>query len=382
MFTRTIARVSAVFLLLAMLIASLSIQSSVAAPAAPSDETRAAAQNVDWMTADQAASLGLDFTVLVPSWVPAPFGGGPSVEAGGGYYSLYWMIPGGDPTFLQVTGEVGGALPAGSPADLNQQLSVNASVQGYDAIHDVTSIYDNVWWVAGGVLYTVSSKNMTGTDSLSLANSLIALEAPAAQEPAPEPTSPPAQQEAPGPTGSVDNIGSVESGGEVSLQVWPSAVGTLRATDGAFSASGASFITDLTGGAVSWQAPSVSSETTVEFTLLDAQTGEVTAWSSIVVYPTASGSTSATDTTGGGSQTTTQPASNSTSAETTTDGGAGGSSEPSTSSDGTGGGDAPTATQTPEAGGTNGSVASDGTAGPEIPRKGDGTGGSREVYVP
>jgi len=103
-----------------------------------------ARQNVDWMSSDQASQLDLGFTVLVPTWVPAPFGGSPAVQAGGGYYSLYWMNGGGAPTFLQITGEVGGSLPAGSPADLNNQLSINASVQGYDAIHDVTSIYDNV----------------------------------------------------------------------------------------------------------------------------------------------------------------------------------------------------------------------------------------------
>ena len=61
-------------------------------------------------------------------------------------------------------------------------------MQGYDAIHDVTSIYDNVWWIAGGVLYMVSSNNMTGVDSLTLANSLIALEVPEYVPPTEEPT--------------------------------------------------------------------------------------------------------------------------------------------------------------------------------------------------
>lgn len=142
----------------------------------------ARAQNVDWMTSDQAAALDLSFDVMVPVGIPTPFEGSPAIGGSGGYYSLYWVNYGGAPTYLQIEGLVGGSLPAGSPADLNKQLFVNASVQGYEAIHDVTSIYDNVWWIAGGVLYTVSSNNMTGTDSLSLANSLIALQQPVQQE--------------------------------------------------------------------------------------------------------------------------------------------------------------------------------------------------------
>jgi len=144
------------------------------------------AQNVDYIGAETGAALALDFPVLVPGWVPAPFGGPPSIDAGGGYYSLYWMNGAAEPTFLQVSGQVGGALPAGSPYDLNVQLFVNASVQGYGAIHDVTPIYDAVWWIADGVLYSVESRN-SGTDSLTLANSLIAFVPPAPAEPEPEP---------------------------------------------------------------------------------------------------------------------------------------------------------------------------------------------------
>lgn len=155
-----------------------------AAPQAPSiDVVRA--QNVDYISAEAALALDLGFPVLVPSWVPSPFGGPPAIDAGGGYYGLYWMNVGGDPTFLHITGQVGGGLPAGSPYDLNNELFINASVMGHDAIHDVTPAYDAVWWIAGGVLYKVESRN-SGTDSLSLANSLIAFQGPSL--PAPEPT--------------------------------------------------------------------------------------------------------------------------------------------------------------------------------------------------
>lgn len=155
---------------------------AVAAPGdAPSSSARH--QNVDYLDADTAVRLNLDFPVLVPSYVPAPFSGQPAVDVGGDSYSLYWMNTGGPPTFLQVSGQVGGSLPAGSPADLNNELTINASVQGNAAIHDVTDTYDAVWWISGGVLYSVQSRNME-MDSLSLANSLIGYVGPVVENPA------------------------------------------------------------------------------------------------------------------------------------------------------------------------------------------------------
>jgi len=177
------------------------------------------AQNVDYIGPETGATLELGFPVLVPSWVPGPFGGSPSVDAGGGYYSLYWMNAGGEPTFLQVTGQVGGALPAGSPYDLNVQLFINANVQGYGAIHDVTPAYDTVWWTAAGVLYKVESRN-SSTDSVTLANSLITFVPPSAPEPEtepepePQPTSPPPVVEEPDP---VTSAPGSNSGGSPSL---------------------------------------------------------------------------------------------------------------------------------------------------------------------
>lgn len=167
---------------------------TLAAPGAGTSTPMIRAQNVDWMSAEMAARLDLPMDVLVPAWVPAPFDGSPpSVTASGGYYQIYWMVPGGSPTFLYIEGTAGGSMPAGSPADLNKPLSVNASVQGWNAIHDIgipagsdTPIYDQVWWVANGVLYTVSSNNMTGSDSLSLANSLVVLQGPTADPPVAE----------------------------------------------------------------------------------------------------------------------------------------------------------------------------------------------------
>jgi len=170
--------------LFAASVGALATSGTLAAPD-QTTESQGQNQNVDYLGAEAAASLNLDFPVLVPSYVPGPFGGEPAVRAGGGSYSLYWMNVDTTPTFLYVEGEVGGSLPAGSPADLNNELTINASVQGHDAIHDVTAKYDAVWWISGGVLYTVQSRNME-TDSLSLANSLVQFVTLEETEPEPE----------------------------------------------------------------------------------------------------------------------------------------------------------------------------------------------------
>lgn len=185
------------------LVAGTVVTPVAAAPSYAATVPAVFAQNVDWLSAEEAAKLDIGMDVQVPSWVPEPFSGtSPSVSASAGYYQLYWIISGGPPTFLYVEGVAGGSLPAGSLADLNKELSINASVQGWDAIHDIgipagssTPIYDQVWWVANGVRYTVSSNNMTGTDSLSLAQSMVTLEVPALvevpTEPVIVPTDPP-----------------------------------------------------------------------------------------------------------------------------------------------------------------------------------------------
>jgi hypothetical protein len=170
--------------------ASAGVVSGLPVPVAP-----AAAQMPDWLSAETAARLDLGFTVLVPPWVPAPFAGEPAVSAGGGAYTLYWVIPGTPPTFLEITGTVGGEIPAFSWYDRNVQLVQNASVQGYPAWHDLTPIYDLVYWRAGDVVYTVNSRGLLDTDTLSLANALVALEPPAPPPPEPDPAPPPPEPE-------------------------------------------------------------------------------------------------------------------------------------------------------------------------------------------
>lgn len=162
------------------------------------------AQSVSWLGPDSTSYLtqSSGIPVWVPSWLPSPVAGStPEIYAGGGSYSIYFY--GGGGSFLYISGVAGAGFPGGSEANLNVELTVNTSVAGYPAIQDIgipegseTPIYDKVMWIAGGVLYTVSGNGLD-SGSLSLANSSVVLQAPAA----PAPTSPPAVEQPPANTG-------------------------------------------------------------------------------------------------------------------------------------------------------------------------------------
>jgi hypothetical protein len=127
----------------------------------------------------------------------------------------------------------------------------------------------------------------------------------------------------------------------------------------------------------------------VEFTLLDADTGIVTGWSSITVIAAQAESDPTeesfeTPTEEATSESTEEPTSEATeeatseaTAEATVasgdgSGGAGGSSSATE----------PEAVQTPAAASASGAPLSDGTGGPQLPRGGDGTGGIRQIAIP
>lgn len=148
---------------------------AIAAPAHPLAAEVVRRVTPDWISAGTAARLDLGFDVLVPAHLPAPISGAPQVETNDGAYSLYWMKRGGAPTFLQVAGAVGGQIPAYSEYDRNNQLTINARVQGHDAYHDLTPVYDLVYWRAGDIAYSVNSRNLSDTDTLSVADALEVL---------------------------------------------------------------------------------------------------------------------------------------------------------------------------------------------------------------
>lgn len=335
---------------------SLPALSVSAGPVAPHAAV-IAAQNVDWLSAGSASSLNVGFTVLVPSWVPAPFGGEPSISASDGYYSLYWMNAGGDPTFLQVTGQVGGSLPAGSPYDLNNQLFVNASVNGYDAIHDVTPIYDQVWWIQDGILYNVNSKNMADTDSLGLANSLVALD-------------PGSGGDTPTEVPQVDNSsawisaqGTAQPGDSIAVTIGNATNVNVTVDGGSFAETNDTGVYGVSGGTYTWVAPSVDSATTFTVTISDATSGETLGSTAIVVSP----------------QTATTPPTDTPSTEVPTtvpDTNAASTEASASSGDEEGSNSEPTPTPSRP-------VTSDGTDGPPRPVVGsDGTGGIQTVQVP
>ena len=213
-----------------------------------------------WMDAAAASRLDLGFDVLVPGFVPAPFDGvPPQVSAGGGRYSLYWVVFGGPPTYLEITGTLGGAIPAYSQYDRNNQLVQNATVQGYPAYHDLTPIYDEVWWQAGGVVYQVSSKGM-GVGSLALANALQVLTPPVSA-----------------PAASLGVPETVESGEVVSVAVDGASGATLTADAGTFEDTGTAVYPGAGGFAVGWRAPEVEDDLVVGFALTDPDSGETLA---------------------------------------------------------------------------------------------------------
>lgn len=264
-----IATAARVGVLLALLILATGPVS--AAPGVRPARDDARHQTPDWLSESGAAALNVGIDVLVPSYVPAPFGGEPSISAASGAYRLYWFIPGTPPTFLQISGEAGGFIPDYSEYDRNNQLFVNANVQGYEAYHDLTPIYDRVYWRAGNVVYTVDSHNLTDTDSLSLANSLITLVPSGGDGTGDEPDAGSDTGVIPddGPTPALNVPPSVQAGETAALGIDGVSGAMLTADAGFFLDSGADSLTDVGPSTVAWQAPETDTDLTATFVLLD-----------------------------------------------------------------------------------------------------------------
>lgn len=265
----------------------------LAAPSAPPAASTARFDVPGWMSAQTAATLNLGFDVLVPADVPAPFQGEPAVEARDGYYQLYWLIPGAPPTYLLISGEVGGTIPAFSYYDRNVQLQVNADVQGTPAYHDLTPIYDRVYWQVGNVVYTVDSHNLASTDSLSLANSLSPLGAPPADTGGGTGNATGADNGTPSASATLDVPGTVQSGVVAAISVGGVANATLTADAGTFTANGDTTLGGVGSGSYNWQAPQTDTDQTVTFTLSDADSGATLATAQTVVQAAAPTQTSA-----------------------------------------------------------------------------------------
>lgn len=280
------------FLLLALvfvLAMAGSVSVSDAAPIQNQPAPVAAYQLPDWLSPETASRLAVGIDVLAPSYVPAPFGGEPEVQASDGYYSFYWLIPGAPPTYLRVTGTAGGEIPAFSYYDRNVQLEQNDSVMGYPAWHDVTPIYDLVYWQIGNVVYTVESHNLAGDTTMGIANSLISLVIPETGtgetgEAASDDASP---TEVAGESVSVSRIGApdtVSSGSISSIAVEGNGDVYLVASDGYFPASGDTGVVVTGGTTVDWQAPQTDSDLEVTFGAYNLSNDDRLATASTVVH--------------------------------------------------------------------------------------------------
>jgi hypothetical protein len=257
------------------MVAGFGSQATIAAPAGEHGAQQRSYQIPEWMSQETASRLAVGIDVYVPPYVPGPFGGEPEVQAYDGYYSLYWLIPGAPPTFLHVTGEYGGVIPDFSYYDRNIQLEQNATVLGYPAYHDLSPIYDIVYWAIGDVVYTVESHNLTADDSLSLANALMYMAPPepsGGEETGGEETGGEEPE-----TERVFTLGvpaSVQSGEVAAIGVDGEGDVLLTAQDGYFHATGENTVVVSGGTSVDWEAPYYESDTTLYFYVYDLESGE------------------------------------------------------------------------------------------------------------
>ena len=235
----------------------------------PISQTALAQGAPDWLSDDGAASLGVGIDVLVPPTLPAPFAGEPTIEASSGAYILYWFVGGGPPTFLQISGVAGGSIPDYSKYDRNVELTQNATVSGFPAYHDLTPIYDLVYWDTGGVVYSVEVQNAS-SDALTIAGSLVSLSVP-------EPE--------PGITALITSPDTIESGGTGNVNVRVSGNATLTADLGTFVDSGSTSVAVSGDVTTAWQAPGVDVETYATFQVIDEASGSILASTPTLILP-------------------------------------------------------------------------------------------------
>ncbi len=253
-------------------LSTLSAPVAGALPISVSQIGPAARLVADWLTEESREQLQPGIDLLVPDVVPSPLAGDPAISSYEGFYQLYWVNPGAPPTFLSITGEFGGEIPAYSKADRNVQLTQNADVSGFPAYHDLTSIYDLVYWQIGDVVYSVESQNLESTDSLTLANALIQLNSDEQGQTAES-------------ASRISVQSSVNAGDVIEISLEGATGANLNADAGLFVDAGDSSLPVLQASTVTWQAPDVSVETDVLFVLSDPDTGDWLATANTRVFP-------------------------------------------------------------------------------------------------
>jgi hypothetical protein len=257
---------------IALIVAGIALLTAIPASAAPAPAGSMLHRAIpNWLSLEGASRLDVGIDVLVPDAVPAPFAGEPEITAYDGYYSLYWMIPGTPPTFLQITGEAGGTIPNYSKYDRNVQLEQNAAVGGTPAYHDLTPIYDLVFWQVDDVVYSVESENLAADDSLTLANSLSVLSTGTDAQPV-------ASENA-----TIDVPESVDAGDVIPIDIEGVSGARLTVDSGSFVGSGGDEVDAVAGNPVQWQAPATETDLTASFSLVDPEAGDAIASASTLV---------------------------------------------------------------------------------------------------
>jgi hypothetical protein len=219
---------------------------------------------------------------------------------------MYWVIAGAPPTYLLVIG--GDSIPDYSKYDRNVPLTQNDSVMGYPAWHDQTPDYDLVYFIMGGVVYSVESNNLSGDTTMGIANSLASVDIfipePTPTEvpvdvPTEEPTDTPTDDGSTGtdvdptPDTGPTSIGpavisapdSVQSGEETTVSIEGISSATLSASSGTFSLTGRDSIDGAEPSSFQWTAPDTENGRTVRFKLTDPNTGELLATTTTQVEP-------------------------------------------------------------------------------------------------
>jgi hypothetical protein len=285
-----------------MLLCLTIVAPAAASPVSVVEHAEPTLQSPGWMTQDILDRLTVvGASVLAPSYLPSAVPFLPSVDAYSGYYSFYWLVPGSPPTFLHVTGTVGGGIPAYSKYDRNVQLVQNATVLGYPAWQDLTPIYDLVYFQIGSVVYSVESNNI-GEGSLAIANALTFVDVPV-YVPEPEPQTPVdtgggSTSETPPVDASQPDVAdvvaadpaiilpeSVISEETIVVGVQDVVWANLEASAGTFTLTGDASIDGVEPSSFEWKAPRTQNGRTVRFTLTDPTSGDVLVTETIDVTP-------------------------------------------------------------------------------------------------
>ncbi|MCC6790580.1 MAG: hypothetical protein IT336_02790 [Thermomicrobiales bacterium] len=150
-------------------------------------------------------------------------------------------------------------------------MEQNAEVNGVPAYHDLTPIYDLVYWESNGVVYSVESQGLTDESSLTLASALHVLTAPG-------------EAELPGEhDGTHELPDRVLAGDVATIGIYGIEGADLVADSGYFEETGESVYAGVGGFDVAWRAPDPGEDAWIGFSVVDTDSGMTVAMGSTLV---------------------------------------------------------------------------------------------------